>query len=207
MKKRVVIFDLDGTLVDVAPLFVEIFNTLAPEFGYSPLGANDIPKVRELNLATFLRRSLGLRFWRYQAFHEQSRSLYQEKLRDIRWFPGMPELYQDLQSQGITVGILSTNSETAIRDLLHTQGLTASFVISTSFFGKARALRRVMREHQLTLETVVYVGDELRDIKACQKIGLDIIPVTWGLNTPLVLKQTGLATADTVDELRTRLLA
>ena len=38
------------------------------------------------------------------------------------------------------------------------------------------------------MSEVIYIGDELRDIEACEKIGMDIIPVTYGYDKPSFLK-------------------
>lgn len=204
--KDVVIFDLDGTLVDVVPLFVDILNTLAPEFGYSPLREADVAKVRKMSLTKFLFTKLGLRFWRYQEFHERGRELYRARLSSIRWFPGMPELYRELQARGIRIGIISTNSAQAITGLVEQQSLTVDFIASTSFFGKSQSLQRTVQENNLDRESVIYVGDEIRDIHACQKIGLDIIAVTWGLNAGAALKKEGVPIADSPLALRALLL-
>lgn len=206
-QKQVIIFDLDGTLVDVVPLFIDILNTLAPEFDYPPLQATEVAAVRQINLTKFLFQKLGFRFWKYKTFHQRGRQLYRNHIETIQWFPGMPELYRELQSHGVTVGIISTNSTEAIERLLAHQKLTAEFIISTSFFGKAKAITQALQKHQVNPAEALYVGDELRDIRACQKAGIDIIAVTWGLNAPAALKKEGVPTADTVTELRTTLLA
>lgn len=207
MNKRVVIFDLDGTLVDVVPLMLDIFNTLAPTFGYTPLQTSEISGVRKINLARFLFQKLGFRFWQYKTFHQKARALYRDRIKTIEWFPGMPELYQALMANDVLVGIISTNSAEAIKELLAHHALRAEFILSTSFFGKAKAIRQALRDHHIRHEEVVYIGDELRDIRACQKAGVDIIAVTWGLNDGTALKATGVQSADTVAELRAKLLS
>lgn len=47
-------------------------------------------------------------------------------------------------------------------------------------FGKAPALRRILREQHIETRNAVYVSDELRDVMASQSIGLRLISVTWG---------------------------
>ena len=37
----------------------------------------------------------------------------------------------------------------------------------------------------------VYVGDEVRDIVACRRIGMPIISVTWGFNSADFLASAG----------------
>lgn len=201
-----VIFDLDGTLVDVVPLMVRILNQLAPEFGYTPLMPNEVAAAKKLDLKALLFRKLGLRFWRYAEFHRRGRALYHEELQQVHWFPGMQTLYRTLQAHGFRVGVISTNAERTIIELLKQNNLRADFIASTTFFGKAKAIRQTMEQYHCASEDMVYVGDELRDIAACRKARVPIIAVTWGLNDRQVLIDTGVPTADTVEELTALLL-
>ena len=34
---------------------------------------------------------------------------------------------------------------------------------------------------------MIYVGDELRDIESCKKLGVPIVAVTWGYDSPQLL--------------------
>jgi phosphoglycolate phosphatase len=53
----------------------------------------------------------------------------------------------------------------------------------TGLFGKDKAIKKFLRQNAITKERVMYVGDEIRDIQACQKAGVKIIAVTWGFNS------------------------
>lgn len=198
---KTIIFDLDGTLVDVVPLFVEIFNTLADDFSYSKITPEEIASIKEKNLGWFLFTKLGLRLWRYREFSEKGQALYLEHLETIEWFPGMPELFFRLKESGYTVGVLSSNSIEAIRKLLAQKNLQADFVATASLSNKATALKNTLLSQKIDPESTLYVGDELRDIRACQKAGIPIIAVTWGLNSKESLIQTGVPTVDSVAEL------
>jgi phosphoglycolate phosphatase len=47
-----------------------------------------------------------------------------------------------------------------------------------------------MKKYRVTAEEILYVGDEHRDIEACQKTGVKMAAVTWGFD-PLSLLQRG----------------
>ena len=53
----------------------------------------------------------------------------------------------------------------------------------SSLFGKARHLRRIIKTELggLTAKSIVYVGDETRDIEAAKKVGALSAGVTWGV--------------------------
>ena len=44
-------------------------------------------------------------------------------------------------------------------------------------------------------------GDELRDVEACKKVGMDMIAVGWGLNAPEALTAAGANVAATPEAL------
>jgi phosphoglycolate phosphatase len=58
------------------------------------------------------------------------------------------------------------------------------FVSSTSrLTGKAKHLKSIRRTFSLRPEQMLYIGDELRDVKAAQEAGVPIATVTWGFNS------------------------
>ena len=56
--------------------------------------------------------------------------------------------------------------------------------------GKAKHLKSIMRTFSLEPEEILYVGDEIRDVKACKKVGIPIAAVTWGFNAKEALAET-----------------
>lgn len=81
------------------------------------------------------------------------------------------------------------------------------FIYQCSLFSKSKTLARVLKEQNLTLAETLYIGDEVRDIESCQKIGLDILSVTWGLNDKESLQKAGGKTIDTREELLAKLIS
>lgn len=204
--RRTIIFDLDGTLVDVVPIFIKIFNQLAADFNYAPIKPEEVSKIRTLNLRKFLFTKLGLRFWRYRDFLRRGQAAYFEYIPEINFFTGMPELFSELKLLGYTIGIISSNTEPAIVTLLRKHSLIADFITSTTLSGKAKTIKETLQTEGISPDAVAYVGDELRDINACRTAGVPIIAVTWGLNDKESLKGTGATLADTPAELRSEIL-
>jgi phosphoglycolate phosphatase-like HAD superfamily hydrolase len=58
------------------------------------------------------------------------------------------------------------------------------FISSTSkLTGKSRHLRAICKTFSLRPQEMLYVGDEIRDLKASQKAGVPVAGVTWGFNS------------------------
>lgn len=95
----------------------------------------------------------------------------------------MAEVIRKLHAEGHELFIVSSNSLHNVRHFLHKNELHTYFLEiygGVGMFGKAPALRRLLKEQNIELADAIYIGDELRDIEAAQSINLRIIAVTWG---------------------------
>ncbi len=202
--KKTIIFDFDGTLVDIEPIFIEIFNTLAPEFHFALLSPEDLPTMKQLGAREFLKQRLSLNFWQLWRLIRRGKEEYRKRMGMIQLFPGIAVTIERLQTNGYQIGIISSSANAVISELLHKFGLEVDFIYQSTLFGKHRTIRKAFRKENLIIDTVIYIGDEVRDIQACHKVGLDVIAVTWGLNTREALIRAGAETIDTPEELLSR---
>ena len=205
--KKTIIFDLDGTLVDIEPLFLKIFNSLAPQFGYAPLLHDEIPALKQLSLRKLILKHLGWRVILFPFIIKQGREAYHAHIHEVTLFAGIKRLFETLQARGYHIGIVSSSREDTLRSLIARHSLTVDFTYRSGLFNKATTLNRVLRQEDLSKDTVIYIGDEVRDVEACQKIGVPIIAVTWGLNSREALQETGAKTVDTREALLEKILA
>ena len=106
-----------------------------------------------------------------------------KSMKDIKAFEGMPEIIKKLHAEGHELFIVSTNTVRNVHDFLHHNNLHTYFLEiygGVSLFGKAPALRKLMKDQHFELQDCIYVGDELRDVEAAQSLKLRVIAVTWG---------------------------
>ena len=68
-------------------------------------------------------------------------------------------------------------------------------------FGKEKLFNKFLKKESIEKKNIIYVGDEIRDILACQKVGIKIISVTWGFNTRLGLMKYNTNIVDSAVEL------
>ena len=61
----------------------------------------------------------------------------------------------------------------------------------TDLFGKAAKIDRLMRRHEIAPERFLLVGDEMRDIDAARKAGVQVGSVAWGYNHVDALRERG----------------
>lgn len=191
MPIQLVIWDFDGTLADSLAAAVGIFNRLAAELGYKPIV--DIAAARALTTRQFLRRH-GISLWRLPRLVRRYREAAADEADRLKLFPGLPAVLTGLREAGVRLGVLSSNKEDNIRRCLRANGVEEAFDFVVGYprlFGKAKALRRILREERIDPETVLYVGDEVRDVEAAKKAGVAVVAVTWGFHTEALLRTSG----------------
>jgi phosphoglycolate phosphatase len=178
------IFDFDGTIVDDMDQFFEIFNKLAPKYGYKQITKSQIKNFKNKG-TSWLIKDLGISTWKIPFLISESQNILNKTIENISPFKGMLEILKDLRQKGITLGILTTNAETNVQKFLTKNNLDVfDFIYSkSSLFGKDKIIVKILKGHSLEKDETCYVGDEDRDVEAAKKVGVRSAAVTWGFNS------------------------
>lgn len=148
--------------------------------------------------------ALKIPHWRVPLLLLRGRKKMEEHMLEIMPFEGMAQSIATLQGLG-QLYIVSSNSTRNVQQFLHQHQLASYFEDvygGVSIFGKAAALKRIMRSHQLKPQDCVYVGDEVRDVAAARKAGMKCIAAAWGFSAPeLLAAQQPYAVADSPEYL------
>lgn len=182
MRYRLVLFDFDGTLADSLTVFLEVYKQIAPSLGLKPI--EDIEAARSTPTRKLFKK-LGIRFWRLPRVVRAFQTAAAAHAGELRLHPGVAAAINDLHERGFRLGILSSNREDVIRACLRAHQIEDRFAFVVGYpkiFGKAKALRRIIRQEQLDRTDVLYIGDELRDVEAGRKARVPIAAVTWGFH-------------------------
>ena len=177
---KTVIFDFDGTIADS---FDFVLDFLIEAAGHEPITDSGIrDDYRQLSMLGMARR-LGISWFKLPFLLMRGRQEMARRMQHVKPFPEMVELLRELHKSNYQLLIVSTNAAQTIELFLRQNQLADYFdkiVGSISVFGKAPALRRIVKNFQLRLTDVVYIGDEVRDIEASKAAGIDCISVSWG---------------------------
>ncbi len=174
-----IIFDMDGTIADSFDYVAEF---LAREAKRWPLTAEEKQQLRGLSMGA-MATQLGHHWWNTPELFFKGRRRMRQAIKHLQPFAGMDEVIRKLHAEGHELFIVSTNSLTNVRHFLHHNHLHIYFLeiyAGVGLFGKAPALRRLLREQNIEAKDAFYIGDELRDVQAAQSIKLPVIAVTWG---------------------------
>jgi phosphoglycolate phosphatase len=181
---KLVIFDFDGTIADTFDAGVMILNKLAGEFGFRPLHPKDLEKARDMRTHQLVR-FLGVPARKMSRIARRGSEELHSCIQSIQPLRGMAEALHELRRLGYSLGIITSNTELNVNIFLRNHGLELFDFIrcSSKLLGKARMIRSVIRKQHVHAVDILFVGDETRDIEACQRVGIRIAAVTWGYNS------------------------
>lgn len=181
MAYRLAIFDFDGTLADSYPWFTTVLNHMAARHNFRAIDAEERESLRGAS-ARVIMKSLGVSTWKLARIAKDFRALKKDASSGIPLFPGAADLLKDLHARGVTLALVSSDTEASVRIGLGPElcALFVHFDCGASLFGKARKFRRVLRKLGVSRGQTICIGDEDRDAQAAAKVGLDFGAVTWG---------------------------
>lgn len=174
-----IIFDFDGTIADS---FDYVADFLAGEVGVEQLSDNQRDELRHKSM-TAMTRHLNYPKWKLPLLYFRGRRAMSQEIKTIQPHGDISDVIRKLHAEGHELFIVTSNSLNNVHEFLHHHNLHEYFlkvVASVSIFGKASALRGLLKEQKLSIEDSIYIGDELRDIQAAKSINLRVIAVTWG---------------------------
>lgn len=184
---KYVAFDFDGTLCDSFEVFKEAFAVVAKEFRLrdSDLDSLDLRSKTTKQILSDLGVSLiQLPFVVRRGRQEMFR--LREKLV---LFDGAENLLEILISQGIKVGILTSNSKELVQSLISHELLQHIEIARPSpLFGKSKVIKSLLNTKNLNGDEFIYIGDETRDIEAAMAAGVICGGVVYGYNNEVAIR-------------------
>ncbi len=189
MTQKIMIFDFDGTIADTLDALVTIANRLALEFGYIQITPNELALLRNLTSREIIKYS-GISLFKIPFLLKKVKGELKNKISEFHPIPGIQEALIELKNQGYQLGIITSNSQENVTEFLklnHLDWLFEFIYSGVTIFGKTTIINNVLRQKQLKPQSVIYVGDETRDIEASKKANIRVVAVTWGFNSPEAL--------------------
>lgn len=178
---RLAIFDYDGTLADSAQWFAANLNDFARRHRFREVTDDEIDALRSMPTRDVIRY-MKIRPWKLPGIARDMRRAAADPSATPKLFPGVPELLERVQRKGVTIAVVSSNTELNIRMGLGEANAArvAAFSCGASLFGKAGKLRRLAHRFGIPGAQVLCAGDDSRDVDAAHKAGLRSAAVTWG---------------------------
>ncbi|MCJ2083460.1 HAD-IA family hydrolase [Methylobacterium sp. J-090] len=187
---RLLVFDFDGTLADSFPWFARVINDVADRYRFRRIAPHETEVLRGLDAAGIVRH-LGIAPWKLPFISRHMHGLAARDIGEIPLFPGIREMLADLDAAGMPLAIVSSNTRANIEAVLGADaGRFRHHACGAALFGKGKRLRALIRDAGFAPETVLYVGDEIRDHDAARAAGCDFAAVAWGYTRVEAMRAT-----------------
>lgn len=201
MRFDLVLFDLDGTLLDTAPDLGAAVNRLRAEHGRPPLTDAAIRPYVSAGAPGLIKLGLGIARddARFAELRARLLELYAEHLAELtRPFPGINELLARLDAAGTAWGIVTNKPAFLTTPLLAAipEMHSAAAVVSGDTLAQHKPdpapVLHACALANVAAERSVFFGDDRRDVDAGRKagtatavalygyIGIEEEPGTWG---------------------------
>lgn len=217
MHPTLVVFDLDGTLIDSAPDMHSAVNLMLADLGCPPLSLADIRTMVGDGASALIARALAAR----QCVSVDSGKALADFLRHYetnpteatRIFPAVPETLERLQASGLTLAVCTNKPGRLTTLILERLGLSRFFtrvVAGDSLPYKKpdpRALMEVLNGFGTAPEAALLVGDSEVDAATGQAAKVPFILMTYGYHRGPIDAISSIATLDHFGELATLLHA
>jgi phosphoglycolate phosphatase len=196
MKKiKFVIFDFDGTIANTLPFSFQKFLEIAKLFQIDDLNDREIiNEIRSKSYQELLKGRFKKSLLKLPVVIGLIKNMQielEKTIETIKIFSGIKKTLRDLVKNGYKLAIISSNRKESINKFIRLNKIEVFDFVhgKTDLFRKADYLNKFLKDYKLKKTDVIYVGDEIRDIKACQKAGIKMIGVAWGLHTVKALQR------------------
>jgi phosphoglycolate phosphatase len=183
--KKLILFDFDGTLANSFDLLIEIYNQRAGFLFAKKIDESGFDLLREYKVNEFLKYH-NLHFWNIPFLIQYIRSNFEKRCLEIDFYEQIKQLIRFLSTQSeLKLGILSSNTQSLLDTFLKNEEVENDFyfVIGTNLMSKRKYLEDIFVNYNISKDEVIYVSDEKRDVDLCHELGIEVVAVTWGLNT------------------------
>lgn len=202
MKYRLVIFDLDGTLLETLTDLTASLNHTLKCFGLPERGMDEVRTFVGNGIPKLIERACPPEYTpeqREPVCHEFIRYYLEHCTDATAPYEGILPLLEKLKESGIRIAVSSNKADEATRELCEQMfpGLTDLVLGSRKEIANKPApdgAQMIMRELGCEPAETLYVGDSDVDIATAKNAGIRCISVSWGFRDVDFLQKHGAET-------------
>jgi len=187
-----VLFDLDGTLVDTAPDLIACLNKALKQYGFDEVDCDKLKPFISYGAAAMINKSVtDIDDLTQEKILETMLECYQQNIAEhSRFFSGMTETLNTIESLGLKWGIVTNKRERFTNPLVIALNLTdrVACVVSGDTTENNKPHPEPMLEAcaqaNVNPEECVYIGDALHDIDAGKNAKMKTLAALYGYLKP-----------------------
>lgn len=208
---KLVMFDLDGTLIDSVPDLAAAVDQMLLQLGRAPAGMEKVRNWVGNGAPILVRRALadGLGYDAVSAEQEaEALAIFMQVYGTgdslTKLYPGTLDTLRSLQKLGVKLGLVTNKPEKFLPQLLAETQLEGFFdwIVGGDTLPQKKpdpaGLFWVMQQAGVTAEQCLFVGDSRNDVQAAHAAGVACVAVTYGYNygEPISAEQPALILDD-----------
>lgn len=184
-RKQLLLFDLDGVIVDSKANMALAWQAVQAELGVALPFERYFSEIGRPFQDIMVRLGLSDQGRRIEAVYRRASSHH---LDDTPLFPGIEAFFERLDGAGVKLGIVT--SKDASRTQLVLDRLSVGFTVvmtpNTTLRGKPSPdpLLFAVATSNVDPAQTVFVGDMDSDAEAARRAGIDYVHVAWGYGAP-----------------------
>lgn len=203
--KKLLIFDLDGTLGDTLPTLTESMNSVLSEFSYPLVDDAHICRAIGNGMELMCRRCIPSEHYDnadiYLPFLASYKAAYAKNYLNIEEpYAGLADAIAELKSRGYAIAALSNKPHRYTVDIVEK-------LFGKGYFADIRGMIEgvptkpdptsfldIAEKLGFSAENTIMIGDSEPDINVANNAGANCIAVTWGYRTREQLEAAGAKT-------------
>ncbi len=188
---QVVIFDMDGTLIDSQfDITISINHVRQEHHGLGPLTNEFV--VEAINRH---QRNLPKLFYGTEIYHDSDRVVFEEHyheqcVQNPRLYDGVQALLEQLEHRDVRLAVATNASSKFARRMLAHLGVAERFswIIGADMVEKPKPdkamLQHILQEFSFDhgCDSAWMIGDNSKDMEAAVNAGINSVFVTWGFS-------------------------
>lgn len=192
---QLVLFDLDGTLIDSLPQLWQAVNQMLTELGHAEVASDTVRGWVGNGADLLVTRALTAALQREPsaAEQEQGRAGFDRAYgalaeQEVILYPGVIATLQQLIAAGKTLALVTNKPSTFVPDILESTGLAPYFsaVLGGDCLPQKKPdpapLLHMSQQLAIAPKNSLMVGDSENDVLAAQRANMAVVGVTYGYN-------------------------
>lgn len=199
MKKRLLIFDLDGTIADTLPSIAEAVNLCARHFGFPERSDNEVRLAVGNGVGVLLQKTMPQSAMadadKSKEIKEYFDSCYEQTQAKVdSAYSGMAEGMRELYSKGYILAVLSNKPDKLVKMII--DNIFPDGIISISM-GQSELPKKpdptvplmIAERFGVNPADTYFIGDSEVDVITGKNAEMVSVAVSWGLRDRCVLEE------------------
>ena len=202
-KKELIIFDMDGTLIDSSDTVANAINFVRKQIGLPPMQKSKI--LEAINNPNIDPAEYFYEIKEFKPIHQEWFMDYytQHHSKELKLFDGALELLRELKSRGCKLALATNAYRRSTMETLRYLGIKDIFDEVVCYDDVKRAkpypdmLIYICQKLNIPKERAIFIGDGSKDEEASRLAQIDFIMVSWGYSNNI-----GKSVIDSMDRLK-----